>query len=248
VSTTRRKTRRGFFKLCSAVLAASVNPHLLAAQRSIVRRYPRTCLVDPQGNLLSLGQLEEGIGYVFAYPYRTTPCFLIDLGTATGEAVELTTESGQPYRWEGGVGAKGSVVAFSAICAHKLSHPARSISFINYRHETVDFRNTAEARERRSRVIYCCSENSVYDPAQGARVLGGPAPQPLATVLLEHDPTRDCVFATGTLGGEKFEEYFDKFAFRLSLEFRTDDIRTPVGATTAVVPISEFSKNQRLCG
>ena len=33
----------------------------------------------------------------------------------------------------GGIGRDKSVVSFSAICAHKLSHPSRNISFINYR-------------------------------------------------------------------------------------------------------------------
>lgn len=230
------------------MLAAAAGPRLEAAQQSPLRRYRRSCLVDGHGEPLSLGLLKEGVGYVFAYPYQATPCFLIDLGVPTGEAVELRTEAGQPYLWQGGIGPKGSVVAFSAICAHKLSHPARSVSFINYRHETVDFTNAAATRERRSRVIYCCSENSVYDPARGASVLGGPAPQPLATVLLELDRSRDCIYAVGTLGGEKFDEYFEKFAFRLSLEFRTDDVRAPVADTTAVVPITEYSKTQRTCG
>ena len=35
-------------------------------------------------------------------------------------------------------------------------------------------------RRRRGSVIHCCADHSVYDPAAGARVVAGPAPQPLA--------------------------------------------------------------------
>ena len=43
------------------------------------------------------------------------------------------------------------MVAFSAICAHKMSHPAPSVSFINYRHGEVKFRNSNDEIEQRSR-------------------------------------------------------------------------------------------------
>ncbi len=55
------------------------------------------------------------------------------------------------------------------------------------------------------KVITCCSDRSVYDPSAGARVVAGPAPQPLATILLEHDAATDELVATGTFGGEMFE-------------------------------------------
>jgi len=42
-------------------------------------------------------------------------------------------------------------------------------------------------------VIHCCSEHSQYDPAEGARVVAGPAPQPLAAILLDHDPASDAL-------------------------------------------------------
>jgi len=43
-----------------------------------------------------------------------------------------------------GVGARHSLVAYSAICAHKLSYPTREISFISYRAEK-SARNTYAA-------------------------------------------------------------------------------------------------------
>ena len=67
-------------------------------------------------------------------------------------------------------------------------------------------------------MIHCCSEHSQYDPAEGGRVLAGPAPQPLAAILLDYDAAADELYAVGTLGGEMFDEFFAKYEFRLALE------------------------------
>ena len=75
-------------------------------------------------------------------------------------------------------------MAFSAICAHKLSHPSQAVSFIGYRPKPIGFVGADNKVVRRQHVIQCCSEHSIYDPAQGARVVSGPAPQPLASIDL----------------------------------------------------------------
>ena len=199
------------------------------------------------GTAINADTLEVGESYVFNYPYTTTPCFLLNLGKPTARDASLTTENGTPYVWEGGCGPERSIVAFCAICAHKMSHPAKSVSFINYRHEIVSFRDAQELTAQRSQVIYCCSEKSVYDPADGARVLGGPAPQPLATIALEHDDTNGNIYAIGTSGGEMYQKYFDAFEFRLALEFETSDIRRPARNVAAVVGIAEYSRTQMMC-
>ena len=62
-----------------------------------------------------------------------------------------------------------------------MTYPTKQVSFIGYRAEPSPV-------APRGKVITCCSDRSVYDPAAGARVVSGPAPQPLATVLLEQDP------------------------------------------------------------
>lgn len=36
-----------------------------------------------------------------------------------------------------GVGPGASIVAFSAICAHRMSYPTRNVSFIDYRHKPM---------------------------------------------------------------------------------------------------------------
>lgn len=240
--------RRGFVKICGAVAAAvGASPRLLANQNTEVKHYNRVMLVDANGHPFKASDIRVGETYVFNYPYVTTPCFLLDLGRPAPGGVELETESGTEYVWPGGCGPGRSIVSFCAICAHKMSHPAKAVSFINYRHEEVTFKDADERTTQRAKVIYCCSEKSVYDPADGARVLGGPAPQPLTTILLEHDESTGLIHATGTSGGELYEEFFDKFAFRIALEHETSNIREPATGRTEVVPISEYSGTQIMC-
>lgn len=92
----------------------------------------------------------------------------------------LVNYDGRKYRWKGCVGANSSIVAYSAICAHRLPYPTRQISFIRY------YCNSVDPSIGRSNVIHCCAEHREYDAAQGARVVSGPAPQPLAAIILEH--------------------------------------------------------------
>jgi Rieske Fe-S protein len=240
--------RRGFVKLCATTAAAvGANPDLIAQTSGQIKKYERVLLVDSAGAPITSGSLEVGESYVFNYPYVTTPCFLLNLGKPTTRDASLTTDAGTRYRWQGGCGPERSVVAFCAICAHKLSHPARAVSFINYRHESVSFRDKSKKTAQRSQVIYCCSEKSVYDPADGARVLGGPAPQPLAAIALEHDADSGQIYAIGTNGGEMYRKFFDTFGFRLALEFETTDIRKPAADVTEVVDISEYSQTRMMC-
>jgi Rieske Fe-S protein len=240
--------RRGFVKLCATAAAAvGANPDLMAQPDAPIKYYERVLLTDSAGAPITSNTLNVGESYVFNYPYITTPCFLLNLGKPTARDTVLTTDTGSTYVWKGGCGPTHSIVAFCAICAHKMSHPARAVSFINYRHESVNFRNASEQSEERSQVIYCCSEKSVYDPADGARVLGGPAPQPLTTIVLEPDQRNGTIYAVGTSGGEMYQKFFNTFGFRLALEYETSDIRAPAKQSAEVVSITEYSRTQRMC-
>ena len=243
----RTVERRCFVKLCAAAVTAGANPALLAATEATTRLYDRTALVDGEGVPITTQNLTVGQTYVFHYPYATTPCFLLDLGRPVRVEAELSTETGEPYLWPGGAGKDRSVVAFAAICAHKMSHPAKEVSFINYRHGNVRYLDSRDQPREKSGVIFCCSEKSVYDPAEGARVLGGPAKQPLATILLQSEPQSGALFALGTIGGEMYEAYFEKFAFRLALEHETSDIQRRAGATSTVMDIEEYSRTIMQC-
>ena len=138
-----------------------------------------------------------------------------------------------------GRSAGRAIVAFSAICAHKLAYPTREVSFIRYQAEPSA---TAD-----NRVIHCCADHSVYDPASGARVLSGPAPQPLAAILLEYDAPTDGLAAVGTLGAEQFDAFFAKYEFKLALDHGQGKARRPVGATTVVREIAQYCRQTVQC-
>lgn len=239
-------TRRRFVRFCAAFLASLRAAPAFAGQAAAP--FARVRLVDGRSRDLSPSELEVGVNYLFHYPYIATPCFLIRLDRPAAEPTRLVTENGRSYRWQGGVGPERSVVAYSAICAHRMTHPAKSVSFINYRSQPATYLDRGEQSACRAGIIYCCSERSVYDATRGARVLGGPAPQPLAAIRLEYDADGDALFAAGVYGGALFERFFHEFGERLSLEFGTTAIRRPVRGAAKVMRLAEYSRNQILCG
>ena len=163
-------------------------------------------VVDELGDAIKASALQPQLNYLFHYPFEATPAFLLDLGRPALPTA-LRTRTRQDYQWPGGAGPRRSLVAFSAICAHKLVYPSKELSFIRFRKgEVVNPKTPSKGSD----LIHCCADHSQYDPARGAQVLGGPADQPLCAVLLEHDPRADTLVATGTLGGELFEDFFAK--------------------------------------
>ena len=240
--------RRSFVRLCaSAVAMITSSPNLLAHPNSTVRSYQKVKLVDRFDRPINAAQLKAGESYLFHYPYICTPCFLLNLGKPTVQETLLETKDGASYIWPGGVGPQRSIVAFSAICAHKMTYPAHSVSFINYRPKRITFLDKQKNVVERDHVIYCCSEKSVYDPTRGARVLGGPAPQPLATILLAYNEQDGSFEVIGTDGGDMFEKFLNTFDFRLKLEYRTDDIRKQVSGTSTVTTVAEYCRTQVMC-
>jgi Rieske Fe-S protein len=208
--------RRDFVRACAVAGLAGAVPELLgqALAQGDARPhfYARARLVDEGGQPIKSKALPVGRNLIFQYPFAGTPCFLLNLGKPIRTSVALRTADAHDYEWPGGTGAGSSVVAYSAICAHKLAYPTRDISFISYRAEKTP-------GNRYAQVIHCCSEHSQYDPAAGGRVLAGPAPQPLAAILLDYDRANDELYAVGTLGGEMFNDFFTKYEFKLALEY-----------------------------
>jgi Rieske Fe-S protein len=229
--------RRDFIGFCAASAAGAGMPALAADARP--RFYGKVSLVDEGGAPLRASALPAHRNLIFHYPYASTPCFLLNLGRPAKASAQLKTADDRPYEWHGGVGARRSIVAYSAICAHRLSYPTRDISFISYRPEK-------SARNRFAKVIHCCSEHSQYDPADGGRVLAGPAPQPLAAILLEHDAASDQLTAVGTLGGEMFNDFFSKYEFRLALE-TGGAARRAMQGSAAVTALENYCKQQVKC-
>lgn len=229
--------RRNFMFACAAsALCASLPAEPADA---VPRFYARARLVAPDGKPLRGRSLPVNTNFIFHYPFAGTPCFLLNLGKPTKASAQLRTAEAQTYQWPGGVGAGHSIVAYSAICAHRLTYPTREISFISYRDEK-------SAGSSFAHVIHCCSEHSQYDPAEGARVLAGPARQPLAAILLDYDPGSDEVYAVGTLGGELFNEFFSKYEFRLTLEYG-DNARASVKGSCVVSELAQYCRQQVKC-
>jgi arsenite oxidase small subunit len=232
--------RRDFIKACAATCALAT-PDVLLAKDLKPRFYDRARLLNDRGRPLRAADLAAGHNYIFHYPYEATPCFLLNLGKPTVRDVQLKTENGSAYLWPGGVGPNRAIVGFSAICAHRMSYPTPQISFISYREKS-----TASATSRPN-VIHCCSEHSEYDPASGARVLGGPAPQPLSAILLEYDAKSDGLQAVGTLGGEMYDAFFAKFEFKLAIEHGGSGMRRQVAGSAVVRDLQQFCKQQVRC-
>jgi len=233
--------RRQFIETCSGALLCSTlaDPAAAAGAGATPRQYPRARLMDDAGAPLRASKVPPRRNLVFAYPYVATPAFLLNLAKPSSAGARLTDSSGNGYEWPGGVGPARSIVAFAAICAHQLAYPAREISFIS-------FRERASGANRRADVIHCCAEHSQYDPAAGARVLAGPAPQPLTAILLEYDEGDDSLTATGTIGGEVYDAFFAKYDFKLALEHggRQRDV---VSGETRVQPLEQVCRQQVRC-
>ena len=231
--------RRKFLESCVAVsgtLGCSVLP---AWAQATPRLYDRARLVDIHGAPLKARSLVAETNYLFHYPFVSTPCFLLNLGRPAMTEATLRREDGTTYAWNGGVGPSRAIVGFSAICAHKLAYPTREVSFIRYQPRRSA---TSDAQ-----VIHCCADHSVYDPASGARVLAGPAPQPLAAILLDYDPATDELTALGTAGAEQFDAFFRKYEFKLAQEHGKEGPQQRAGKSAVVRELAQYCKQTIQC-
>jgi len=231
--------RRKFLGSCLALSGTAALPPMSALAQAAPRLYERTRLVDIHGAPLKANSVVAETNYIFHYPFVSTPCFLLNLGKPAVAENALRREDGRTYAWNGGVGPSKAIVAFSAICAHRLAYPTREVSFIRYqptRSATSD-----------AHVIHCCADHSVYDPASGARVVAGPAPQPLAAILLEHDAASDQLAALGTVGAEQFDAFFAKYEFKLAMEHGQAKAQKAIGPTSVVRELTQYCKQTIQC-
>lgn len=230
--------RRRFHRLCGEMLAGAAALHAIPslATSSSSAPWPRSRLTTDDDKPVLMDSLSVGDAWIFSYPYRTTPCFLLRLGQSAPSR----------GRWPGGLGDDQSIVAFSAICSHKMSHPARPISHISYRPGTVEYLDADRKSASATGVISCCSERSVYDPADGGQVLGGPASRPLAAIALEIDDDGGLV-ASGSHGPDQYDRFLDKFGFRLAMEYGVSDVRARIGASSIITRAEHFSLQQIQC-
>src|SRR5262245_33755110 len=117
--------RRNFVLACAASALTASLPAVPAD--ATPRLYSRARLVDPSGRPLQARALAVNRNFIFHYPFAGTPCFLLNLGKPTKPRASLKTANAESYEWPGGVGAGHSVVAYSAICAHRLRSEERRV-------------------------------------------------------------------------------------------------------------------------
>jgi len=211
--------------LCGLAVALNAGDALAAGSPSpsgaARERYPATLLVNERGAPVDSRLLQPRTNYLFHYPFFATPCLLLDLG-----------------RDVGGVGPNRSIVAFSAICSHKLAYPAKEVSFIRFQAKA----STYSEAER----IHCCADHSVYDPAERARVVSGPAPTPLAQVELSYNARTHGLMATGMRGPDQFDAFFRKYEFKLSMDFG-GRARELIGKNSHLQELTRFCRNVAQC-
>jgi len=220
--------RRGFIKLCStAAVTAALSPSMLGtALAAEPVLYKRAKLMDRQGKPIKASQLAVGEEYVFHYPYNSTPVLLLHLDKPAN----------------GGVGRDGGLVAFCAVCTHQMQYPRKGdANLFNYYH------NEKSGAAERSGVIVCCAHNSVFDPAQGAKVLGGQATHPLTAIALEYDAATDEVYAVGTRGQEIYEDFFKAYKQVLNEDYGRGQYKTLIEGQAPVSLLKEFVSMQVRC-
>lgn len=224
--------RRRFLETCGrTVLLASTAPAVLStAFAQPATPFPRARLINPDGSAFKATTLAPDEYRLFYYPYRSTPCLLIRLGQAKAEPGRFTTATGEEYQWNGGVGPGNAIVAYSAICAHQLAYAKPDASILSYSAKK-------SAMAGRSGVITCCAHASIYDPAHGAQVIGGPAAGPLAAIALEYDATGDELWAVGVHGGALFQDFFKAYRTDLNSAYGPGKYREFVENGTTVVNV-----------
>jgi len=234
--------RRGFFRVVGGTLLVAANPALVdgvlyAQNGDLFKAYERVQLVDGEGKAIRYSQIPKEKNYIFFYPYASTPAFLLRTYESTYPQVRLRAEDGREYIWRGGVGKEKDLVAYSAICPHQLTHPTPRDSFIGYVPK-----GKKSMAYKDGGVIVCSSHLSAYDPRAGAKVVAGPAPQPLASIVLEVDG-EDRIWASAVLGPDKFHDYFRSFKPELRELFgNIRKAKRVVEARTKAVPLEEYSK------
>ncbi len=233
--------RRNFLKL-SGTTAASVaiapsliTQKLYAEDGALFQAFEKVQLKDAEGNPLKSTKLVKEENYVFMYPHAATPAIMVDLPEPTDKNINLKAEDGTEYIFRSGVGAKGTIVAFSAICAHQLTHPQKAMSMFQY----VPTTGKTLAYEKPG-IFVCSSHLAAYDPKQGGKVVGGPASQGLAQIVLEIDKD-DNIWAVAVLGPNKFQDFFDAFKQEHKAEFGRRGAKKLIKSEAKVQTLKNFS-------
>jgi Rieske Fe-S protein len=216
--------RRTFIKLCGgAAVLLGGRLERSWADGAEQKTFQRVSIVDAADQPLKANQLVASEGYIFHYPYQSTPALLLDLGRKVA----------------GGVGPSGGVVAFTAICPHQFAYPTKSLSAFNYL-------SGHSATAGRTQAITCCLHGSAFDPVNAGAVLGGPAPRPLTMIeLVENDVTG--LSAIGTRGADIYPEFFKAFKRELRAQFGRNEYMQEVQGQARAIAAGDYSSQRVTC-
>ncbi|CAA6823028.1 MAG: Ubiquinol-cytochrome C reductase iron-sulfur subunit (EC [uncultured Sulfurovum sp.] len=238
--------RRGFLKLSGTTAAAIViAPSLItetlrAEDGSLYKSYDKIMLKDADGKPLKAANLVKEENYVFNFPHVATPCILVQLDGATEKSTTLKADDGTEYTFKGGLGKDNSIVAYSAICPHQLTHPQPDTSFFQY----VPTGTKTLAYDKAVGGVFVCSSHlSAFTPKDGGRRVTGPATEGLTQIVLEIDEN-DVIWAVGALGPNKFHEYLKAFKGEFKKYYGNKRKAKKLVKTEAqVVTLKNFSKD-----
>lgn len=233
--------RRDFLKISgTSAMAVAVAPSLVtqtlyAENGALFKTYEKVQLKDADGNALKASKLVKEENYVFMYPHAGTPAIMVDLLESADKDVKLKAEDGTEYIFKGGAGSKGTIVAYSAICAHQLTHPQKAMSMFQYVPTTAK-----TLAYEKSGVFVCSSHLAAYDPKQGGKGVAGPIKQGLAQVVLEIDKD-DNIWAVAVLGPDKFQEFFSAFKKELKKEYGRKGAKKLIKTEVKVQKLKNFT-------
>jgi Rieske Fe-S protein len=238
--------RRGFLKLSGTTAAAIVvAPSLItetlkADDGSLYKSYDKVMLKDADGKPLKSANLVKEENYVFNFPHVATPCILVQLDGPTDKTATLKADDGTEYIFKGGHGKDNSIVAYSAICPHQLTHPQPDTTFFQY----VPTGTKTLAYDKAVGGVFVCSSHlSAFTPKDGGRRVTGPATEALTQIVLEIDDN-DVIWAVGALGANKFHEYLKAFKGEFKKYYGNKRKAKKLVKTEAkVVTLKNFSKD-----
>jgi len=233
--------RRNFLQLsATTAMAVAIAPSLItqklyAEDGSLFQTFEKVQLKNADGNALKSATLITEENYVFMYPHAATPAIMVNLTSAAEKNIKLMAEDGTEYIFNGGTGSKGTLVAYSAICPHQLTHPQKSMSMFQY----VDEKGKTLSYDKGG-VFVCTSHLSAFEPKKGGKVVSGPAKQGLAQIVLEIDAD-DNIWAVAVLGPVKFQDFFDAFKQDLKAVYGRRGAKKLIKTETKVQALKNFS-------
>lgn len=160
-----------------AALAKTIaTPGVAQANTTTATTFPRVQVKDiASGLLATVSNMVTNTPLSFYYPLDNEPNIIVKLGVAVAD----------------GVGPESDIIAFSDTCQHLGCNPGFVAAGASP--------PCNSSYSAKGPVMYCCCHGSIYDLANQAEVIGGPAKYPVPRVILEVDGSGN-ILATGMTG------------------------------------------------